>query len=161
VAEVVVAVTDLAHTLVEPSAFFVRLLDAKDPNFEAVSRFFEEVVGPVVKALGYQPVVMGEGQSIEQWMNVEIFERLGRAHMAVVDLTGNRANCYMELGFAYGRGMRVLLSAEQSTEVPFDAKMIERHSWASDFEPARQRDAFGEYALRHPAGLPLVREVRL
>jgi hypothetical protein len=94
-------------------------------------------------------------------MNIEIFERLSRCQLTVVDLTGLRNNCFLELGFAYGRGCRVLLTAEESTEVPFDAKMIERFPWSRRFDANQEVGRLQTYARRHQADLPLVRRVQL
>ena len=113
VGSVVRAVADLIRSLAQPSAFLVRMLDTKDPQLTTVDRFFEEVVVPVIRELGYDPIVMGEGRTDSLWMNVDIFERLSRCQMAVIDITGLRNNCFMELGYAYGRGLRVLLTGRQ------------------------------------------------
>jgi hypothetical protein len=155
------AVADLIRSLAQPSAFIVRMLDTKDPQSTAIERFFMEVVMPVVRELGYAPIVMGEGRTDSQWMNVEIFERLSRCQMAVVDTTGLRNNCFMELGYAYGRGIRVLLTGEAATRAPFDTTMIERHVWSAEFTADEEIKRFRNYCRRHPAGLPLVERVSL
>jgi hypothetical protein len=155
------AVADLIRSLAQPSAFLVRMLDTEDPQLTAVDRFFEEVVVPVLRELGYDPIVMGEGRTDSMWMNVDIFERLSRCQMTVVDITGLRNNCFMELGYAYGRGLRVLLTGEAATRAPFDATMIERHVWSAEFTAAVEIKQFRDYCRRHPAGLPLVASVRL
>ncbi len=49
------------------------------------------------------------------FMNVEIFEALHRAGLVIVDLTGVRPNCMMELGYALARRGRIVISAKQVT----------------------------------------------
>ena len=66
-------------------------------------------------------------------MNVAIFESLHFSSLAIVDVTGERPNCFIELGYALGTGNRVLVTAEEGTKLPFDQMMIPCHFW----KPAR------------------------
>ncbi len=62
-------------------------------------------------------------------MNVAIFESLHFSSLAMVDVTGERPNCFIELGYALGTGNRVLVTAEEGTPLPFDQTMIPCHFW--------------------------------
>jgi hypothetical protein len=83
-----------------PSAFYVRLLATDHPDFPEVERFFRDVVDAVAAERGRTPREMGREQPEWAFINVEIFEALHRAGVVVVDLTGVRPNCMMELGYA-------------------------------------------------------------
>ncbi len=74
---------------------------------------------------------MGTDKSEHAFINVGIFERLHFSALAVVDVTGERPNCFIELGYALGRVNRVLVTAEEGTELPFDQQAIPCHFWKS------------------------------
>ncbi len=63
-------------------------------------------------------------------MNVAIFESLHFSSLAIVDVTGERPNCFIELGYgSWQRQNRVLVTAEEGTKLPFDQEMIPCHFW--------------------------------
>ena len=64
-------------------------------------------------------IEMGADRNEFAFMNVAIFESLHFSSVAIVDVTGERPNCFIELGYAL-RGNRVLVSAEEGTNLPFD-----------------------------------------
>jgi len=155
--EVVQGVVDLIEALVPPTVFYVRLLNPKVSGSAAVDRFFAEVVDPVVRGFGYEPVVMGRDAHEYAWMNVAIFDSLHYSAVAVVDLTGLRNNCFMELGYALGRAQRVLVTAKSGTRPPFDAQMIEHHPWAQSKEVEKGREAFRAFWRRNINRPPIVK----
>jgi len=114
----------LVSALDRPIAFYVRLLNPNVPDFPDVERFFRGVVDPTVSELGYRKVEMGTDASRYGFMNVEIFDTLHHANMVVVDVTGQRPNCFIELGYALGRGARIIVTAKQGTLLPFDQQAI-------------------------------------
>lgn len=123
---------ELARLLTElrpRPAFYVRLLDAHNDEYSHVERFFRNVVDPVVTELGFTPWEMGRQRPETPFMNVQIFEALHRAALVVVDLTGLRPNCMMELGYALGRHRRVLISAKRGTMLPFDEDKLPTYVW--------------------------------
>ncbi len=79
---------------------YVRLLNKKHKAFARVERFFREVVDPIVEDAGLQRIEMGTDKSEHGFINVGIFNSLHFARVAVVDLTGSRPNCFIELGYA-------------------------------------------------------------
>lgn len=120
----------MLEDLMPPSAFYVRLLDPSNRDHAAVEWFFSEVVTPAISERGYAPVQMGLGTPESMFMNVEIFRRLHRAGVVLVDLTGMRPNCTMELGYALGRPRRVVISAQEGTKQIFDSDKLPTHFWA-------------------------------
>jgi hypothetical protein len=130
-------------------AFYVRLLDAGDADYADVERFFREVVDDVVLQRGFTPYEMGRDRPAAAFMNVEIFEALHRAGLVVVDLTGVRPNCTMELGYALARQRRVVLSAKAGTKLPFDEDKLPTHFWTDvgtrDERAATYLDWFDRY----------------
>ncbi len=123
------AVVDIMKAIEPPTAFYVRLLDPENEAFRATDRFFRNVVDPVVGEAGYRFLEMGLSPVTQPWMNVEIFNALHDSRLAVVDLTGLRPNCLVELGYALGRATRTLITAQKNTRLPFDASMLECYFW--------------------------------
>jgi hypothetical protein len=128
-ADVAAKLSGLLVKLARPTAFFVRLLNPTHPKFTAVESFFREVVDPVVQEAGMTRVEIGTDKSEHAFMNIAIFESLHFSSMAIVDVTGERPNCFIELGYALGTRNRVLVTAEEGTKLPFDQEMIPCHFW--------------------------------
>ena len=150
------AAASLIADLKPPRAFYVRLLDPESDEFEPVEAFFRRVVDPVVLAKGFTPHEVGRDRPLAAFMNVEIFEGLHRAALVVADLTGVRPNCTMELGYALARRRRVVISAMQGTQLPFDPDKLPTHFWSPDQAPATKEGAFRTWLDRHLDTPPLV-----
>jgi hypothetical protein len=146
----------LLGDLAPPSAFFVRLLDNRDPQYPAVETFFRDVVEPVVTERGFSAFEMGAGRPHAAFMNVEIFTQLHRAGLVVVDLTGMRPNCTMELGYALGRPRRVVISARIGTTLAFDVDKLPTHFWDDDGALTERRANYLAWLDRHIDLPPLV-----
>lgn len=135
-------------------AFYVRLLATDHPEFSTVERFFREIVDVVVVDRGFTPREMGREGQDAAFMNVEIFRALHRAGLVVVDLTGVRPNCTMELGYALGRTRRIVLSAKRGTRLPFDGDKLPIYLWDEsgprDERMAAYRDWFDRYSELPP-----------
>lgn len=146
--------TDVLADLRPRSAFYVRLLATEQPQFSEVERFFREVVDPVMTEREFTPYEMGQGKPERAFMNVEIFEALHRAGLVVVDLTGVRPNCTMELGYALARRRRVVISAQKGTQLPFDEDKLPTYLWeeagSRDDRIKAYRDWFDRYSELPP-----------
>lgn len=135
------ALLGLLERLVPARAFYVRLLNDKHPSFAAVESFFREVVDPVVVDAGLERIEMGTDRSEHGFINVGIFDSLHFARVAVVDVTASRPNCFIELGYALGRGLKVIVTAEEGTELPFDQNAIPCHFWNASTGDDERRKA--------------------
>lgn len=138
-ADVVAAgIIEIITTLAPPTAFYARLLNPKHEAYERVERFFRDVVDPVIEERGLARVDLGKDRVESGFLNVEVFQRLHQATVAIVDVTGERPNCFIELGYALARQIRVLCTAEQGTNLPFDQSAIPCHFWKNG-EPDEDR----------------------
>ena len=135
-------IVGLLGMLALPTAFYVRLLNKKHESFSRVEKFFREVVDPIVADAGLQRIEMGTDETEHGFINVGIFDSLHFARVAIVDLTGSRPNCFIELGYAFGRGTRVILTAEDGTQRPFDTDAVPCHFWKSGVVAEAQQDEF-------------------
>jgi hypothetical protein len=156
-AEISRGIVDLLCKLVSPTAFYVRLLNPDHAKFSAVESFFREVVDPVVQEAGLNRVEIGTDKSEHAFMNVAIFESLHFSSMAIVDVTGERPNCFIELGYALGTRNRVLVTAEEGTKLPFDQEMIPCHFWKPAAPVADRKKALIEFWEKYINRPPIVK----
>lgn len=160
IAERVEGVLALLGGLQRPRAFGVRLLNPKHPEFQDVQRHFDLVVKPVVEEeLGYELVVIDGRQPLEHArVDHEIFAKLHRSAVVMADITGLRPNCYIELGYALGRGLPTMLMAKDGTEHPFDISTFSGHHWTPTLGIEERKKAFREHwnAIRsRPSLVPM------
>ena len=155
------------HALCKPRAFAVRLLNPKHPEFHAVESFFDSVVKPVAGEFGYELKTMEKGEVEESLINTEIFRNLHYSSLVIADVTGDRPNCFIELGYALGQGYPVMLCArerrkdEEEVERPFDIGPVPTHPWSVDRTPEEGRRAFREYWKNNIRRPPIVQTVPL
>lgn len=157
VADVVSAVMQVIENLSPPVVFYVRLLNPTIDGFEPAERFFRDVVDAVVEDLGYTPFETGRDPTEYAWMNEEIFDRLHHSGVVVADMTGLRNNCFMELGYALGRGLRVVVTTMRGSRPPFDSQMIPHHFWDDTGDNTARQQAFKEFWAKYVNRPPLVR----
>lgn len=129
----------------KPTAFAVRLLNPKVEAYKEVDDYFEAVVQPVVEELGYELVTMNGEHAEFPFINQEIFEHLHRSTAVVVDVTGERPNCFIELGYALGRGSRVMVTAKEGTALPFDTEAVPTRMWDNEKSVAQKKAEFRAY----------------
>ena len=151
------AIAALLNRLARPDVFYVRLVNQRHATFEAVESFFRNVVDPVVAESGMNHIEIGRDRSEHAFMNVAIFESLHFSSLAVVDVTGERPNCFIELGYALGNGTRVLVTAEEGTPLPFDQQAIPCHFWRRGDSPSAGRKAFNQFWEKQINRPPIVR----
>lgn len=147
VSEHVGVILNLLEDLEPPRAFVVRLLNPKHDNFAAVEEYFETTVKPIVEGeLGYKLCVIDGRQAYEHpRVDQDIFEKLHRSAVVIADITGNRPNCFIEMGYALGRRLPTMLLAQEGTEHPFDVTTFAGHHWSLDMSQEERRKAFLEH----------------
>jgi len=151
--EIVFNLAKLISAIKLPVAFYVRILNPGLPDYDDVENFFRDVVDPITDSFCYQKIEMGTSAPEHPFINVEIFERLHYADMVVVDVTGQRPNCFIELGYALGRGRRVIITAKEGTLLPFDQQAIPCFFWNPAIEIAeiqREYKIFVDKNLNRP-----------
>ncbi len=153
---VVKSLMELLGALDQANAFYVRLLNNKAEDFPVVERFFREVVDPVVAQVGYRRIEMGTDPTEHGFINVEIFERLHYSELAIVDVTGLRPNCFMELGYALGHSIPVIVAAKDGTELPFDQSAIPCHFWNLQTDAENNMRKLLEFIEKNIGRPPLV-----
>jgi hypothetical protein len=156
VSDVAGRIVSLLSKIARPTAFYVRLLNPDHPKFKIVESFFRNVVDPVVDEAGMRRVEMGADKNEYAFMNVAIFESVHFSSVAIVDVTGERPNCFIELGYAL-RGGRVLVTAEDGTKLPFDQEMIPCHFWKPGDSVADKKKALVDFWQKNINRPPIVK----
>jgi len=154
---VVDGVLDILVNLAPPTVFYVRLLNDEHEAYERVERFFRNVVDPVVAELGLTRVDLGKDRMDSGFINMEIFGQLHHSTVAVVDVTGGRPNCFIELGYALGRPLRVICTAERGTGLPFDQSAVPCHFWRDDEPDDQRKEGLRAFWQQYIDRAPLVR----
>ena len=135
--------------------FAVRLLNPKVPEYAEVEDFFNGIVRHVTEQ-EYRyvlKIVDGKQANEESRVDTEIFAKLHRAAVAVADVTGSRPNCFIELGYALGRGVPTMVCAKAGTDLPFDIESIPAHLWEPDGTLTERRRKYWQANINRP---PLV-----
>lgn len=147
IGERVAEIVALLEALERPVAFGVRLLNPDHEEFRAVEEYFETVVRPVVEGeLGYKLVVIDSRHPHElPRIDQEIFAKLHRSAVIVADLTGSRPNCFIELGYALGRGLPTMMSARKGIRLPFDIETFGGLMWDCEVAIEERRRQFREH----------------
>jgi hypothetical protein len=151
--------TALLSKLARPDAFYVRLLNPDHDKIKAVESFFRDIVDPVVDEAGMNRIEIGTDKSEHAFINVAIFESLHFAALAIVDVTGERPNCFIELGYALGNANRVLVTAQEGTKLPFDQQMIPCHFWKLGSPVPEQKKSLVEFWEKHINRPPIVQKL--
>lgn len=154
---------DLLETLIPPKAFVVRLLNPKHSDYDDVQNFFDTVVQPVIEGeLGYNLTVVDGNQAYEYpRIDQEIFTKLHRSRIVLADITGLRPNCFLELGYALGRGLPTMVLAKAGTEHPFDIYSLPGLQWKTTGSAEERRRAFRAHWHAIKSRPPLVPTERL
>lgn len=84
----------------------------------------------VCEELGYRCERLTEENAGDRILP-DILDRIERAAFAIVDLTDLRPNVFYELGYAEGRGKKVIITAKAGTALPFDVKDMPTICWGS------------------------------
>lgn len=140
-------IINLLEALEPPKAFAVRLLDPNHEDYNDVQNFFDTVVKHIVEIeMGYKLLIIDGKQTYEQpSIDREIFTKLHRSSLVIADITGLRPNCFIELGYALGRGLPIMLLGKEGTQHPFDIASFSAHHWKTTGDADERRRAFREH----------------
>lgn len=141
------AVVGLLESLDRPKAFAVRLLNPDHADYSSVQDFFDVVAKPVLEdELGYRLIVIDGRQAYDHArIDQEIFAKLHRSSVVIADITGTRPNCFLELGYALGRGLPTMVTAREGASLPFDIATFAGHHWKTAGGADERRRAFRDH----------------
>lgn len=147
------ATIELLEALERPEAFVIRLLDPDHESFLDVENFFSQVVQPVIEGeYGYRMTTIDRSHPHDHArIDQEIFVKLHRSSFVLADITGMRPNCLIELGYALGRGLPVMLTAKNGEVYPFDICTLAGLRWTPTGTVKPRQQSFREHwaSIRH------------
>lgn len=156
VSSILIILNDIISNILPPKAFFIRLMNTEDPNYDEVESYFRDVVDPVIEKMDYRRFECGLDESREPFMNIEIFENLHFSSLAFTDLTSLRNNCFLELGYSIGQQKKYIITAKKGTKLPFDTKMIYCHFWDLKNGILKEREKLADFIKHHINKKPLI-----
>lgn len=111
---------------------------------EAVDRNYEMVIKPSMKAYQFS-IERADEIANDGPVNEIITKSIVRSKLIVADLTGERAQCYYNAGFAHALGKPVILLAQTGTTRHFDIPGYQWHYWNSyeDLKPKFDKALLG------------------
>jgi hypothetical protein len=150
------SVMQLWDAIDQPTAFYVRLLNDTANEFPVVEQFFRQIVDAAIDRIGYRRIEMGTDPTEHGFVNTGIFEQLHYSELAIADVTGLRPNCFIELGYALGCEVPVIVTAMQGTVLPFDQSAIPCHFWNLNADAATNIRKLLEFIEKNIGRPPLV-----
>lgn len=149
-------IIDLLNSIISPKIFYVRLMNDDNDHYADVEHFFRSIVDPLVIKMGYCPKEIGLTDREYAFINTEIFSELNHSSIVIADLTDARPNCFMEMGYAFGKNKKVLLTAKKGTDIPFDPKAIPCYFWDNEILERKNIELFKKYWKTNINRPPLV-----
>ena len=147
--EQIVSVIKLLQNLENPTAFAVRLLDPSSQKYyKSVEKYFDEVVKPVVeKKMNFKLVELNNRyKHSEPQITTEIFRSIHKSGLVIADLTGQRPNCFLELGYALRNHTPIMITMKKgSGQLPFDITTYPSHFWNSEKSTKTQKNKLFRY----------------
>ncbi|OHE82646.1 MAG: hypothetical protein A2107_11615 [Verrucomicrobia bacterium GWF2_62_7] len=95
-------------------------------------KFYTDVIGKTVEACGYEPIIVGEPESLEP-ITDQIIASIRKSRFVVSDLTKQSNGAYFEGGFAKGLGLEVIWTCLEEEvaqrKVHFDVRGLPILPW--------------------------------
>lgn len=115
----------LGHIKSIPELFVI--MKFGDPNLDSL---YDLGISVVARSNGLEAIRVDRIQDSGK-INEQTLRQLDRAAVVFADLTGERPNCYLEVGYALALGKEIILSAQQDTKIHFDLQERRALIWQS------------------------------
>jgi hypothetical protein len=123
------AVIVLAENLATPNkALVIMSYTQTEPVATELANAFDSFTG-ACEAYKYKCERVDETNTKDTSIVAEILRKINDSAFVIADLTELKQNVFFELGFARGLGKRVIATAKEGTELPFDVKDIPVTFW--------------------------------
>lgn len=133
------SVVALAENMATPNkALVIMSYTDKEPIVTELANAFDSFKG-ACEAYKYRCDRVTETNTKDTSIVAEILKKITDSAFVIADLTELRQNVFFELGFARGLGKRVIVTAKEGTELPFDVKDIPVTFWRA-IDPLRLRE---------------------
>lgn len=123
------AVVSLAEDLATPNkALVIMSYTQTEPVATELANAFDSFKG-ACEAYKYKCERVDETNTKDTSIVAEVLRKIKDSAFVIADLTELKQNVFFELGFARGLGKRVIVTAKEGTELPFDVKDIPVTFW--------------------------------
>ena len=109
------AFDQLAAPLTSSRQVFV-VMRFGDPQLD---KAYDEAIRPAIVGARFSPLRIDERRNPEMIIT-QVLREIDRSPVVFVDLTGERPNCYMELGYALAKEKELVLAIRGDETLPFD-----------------------------------------
>lgn len=128
-ARLATSVVSLAEDLATPNrALVIMSYTQTEPVATELANAFDSFRA-ACEAYKYRCERVDETNTKDTSIVAEILQRINDSAFVIADLTELKQNVFFELGFARGLGRRVIATAKEGTELPFDVKDIPVTFW--------------------------------
>lgn len=140
----------LAAILASPRQVFV-VMKLGD---QALDETYELVIKPVLKEYHMSPLRIDQVED-SGTITDQILREIERSALILADLTGERPNCYFEVGYAHALGKEMILTIKKGETIHFDMAARRFIEWNTDIELRdalrRRLDALKELSGARPS----------
>lgn len=99
---------------------------------DEINHNYEFVIKPLIEKYALEPIRI-DFLSHTGHITEKILEVIRNSHFVIADLTGEKQNCYYELGYAHALGKRAIILAKEGTKRHFDISTYKWNYW-SDYK---------------------------
>jgi hypothetical protein len=123
----------LQQVVTEPKNQIFVVMKFGDPSLDSA---YEGVIKPLGKEFDYNVLRVDEIQDSGN-ITLQTLESIASSRIVLVELTGERPNCYYEAGYAHALGKEIIFCIKTGEEVHFDLASYRFVQW--DTEAALRR----------------------
>jgi nucleoside 2-deoxyribosyltransferase len=91
------------------------------------------VIKPTIEKYGFKPLRIDEVQDSGR-ITDQVLEGIATSKYIFADLTGERPNCYYEVGFAHAIGKEMILAIKKGNRIHFDLADYRFIEWETELE---------------------------
>jgi hypothetical protein len=106
------------------------IMKLKDPELDSA---YELAIRPTLEDFDFSPLRIDEVQDSGSITN-EILHKIEQSVVVLADLTGERPNCYLEVGYALALEKELVLTCREGDRVHFDLEHMRIIYWKTEKE---------------------------
>jgi hypothetical protein len=118
----------LQQALSQPLNQIFVVMKFGDPQLDSA---YEGVIKPVGESFGYKVLRIDEIQDSGAILS-QVLENISQSKLVLVELSGERPNCYYEAGYAHALGKEIIFSIRQSERMHFDLAGYRFIQWLTE-----------------------------
>ena len=124
----------IERSLTKPEKKIFVIMQFGDEDLDSA---YEGVIKPLGEEFGFDVVRVDEIQDSGN-ISQQILENISTSRIVIVELSGERPNCYYEAGFAHALGKEIVFSIRQGNKIHFDLAGYRFITWRTEADFRRQ-----------------------